>query len=516
MVSLQAALVATLISATSQTVLLDFHADWCPPCRAMNPTIQALIQEGYPVQKVNIDQHPQLKQEYGVTDIPCFVMLADGKEIGRVVGGTSFSCLERLCKRGLAARSQGPPPAQVAGAPVPKSAPGGTIPIPVTESPASLPALQPSSLPRSGLAARVSQASFTEPAAAGKSAPAAKGSPGWTPVSGDPVATKNALIASSVRLRIEDSRGHSCGSGTIVDARDGEALILTCGHIFRESKGEGRIDVDLFGPAAAQKVPGRLIAYDLDRDVGLVAIRPPGPVKVAPVAPPDYRVKEGDAVVSVGCNNGDRPSVRHSRVTSLDKYQGPANIEVAGMPVEGRSGGGLFTDDGKVIGVCFAADPRDKEGLYAALHSIHSQLDKAGLSFVYQAPRSASPRGSTMPKEFPSRPAPAIAAASPRRLGAAEQATLDEIRRRLEEGAEVICVVHPRNDPGARGEITLMEKASPQFLRQLAAEARMQNNLQPTSLEVLPERSPRRAVVPVARLSPAGADNANGWRGSKR
>ncbi len=504
MVSLQAALAATFISATSQTVLLDFYADWCPPCRAMNPTIQALIQEGYPVQKINVDQHPELKQQYGVTNIPCFVMLSDGREIGRVVGGTSFSCLERLCKRGLAARPPdppaGPPPAQLADAQSPK-------PVP------------------SAAETHVQQASFTEPATAGKSAPAAKGSPGWNPVRGDPVATKNALIASSVRLRIEDRRGHSCGSGTIIDARDGEALILTCGHIFRESNGQGRIDVDLFGPAAAQKVPGRLISYNLDGDVGLVAIRPPGPVKVAPVAPPDYRVKEGDAVVSVGCNNGDRPSVRHSRVTSLDKYQGPANIEVAGIPVEGRSGGGLFTDDGKVIGVCFAADPRDKEGLYAALRSIHAQLDKAGLAFVYRTPRNpatpATPATPASPpamaKEFPSRPAPAIAATAPvYSLGAAEQAALDEIRRRLEAGAEVICVVRPRNNTGAKGEITLLERASPQFLQQLAAETRMQDKLQPTSLEVPPNRSPRRAVVPVARLSPAGADNANGWRGTRR
>ena len=44
-------------------------------------------------------------------------------------------------------------------------------------------------------------------------------------------------LASSVRLKIEDADGNSVGSGTIIDARAGEALVLTCGHIFRESQG---------------------------------------------------------------------------------------------------------------------------------------------------------------------------------------------------------------------------------------------------------------------------------------
>ena len=102
------------------------------------------------------------------------------------------------------------------------------------------------------------------------------------------------MLAASVRLRIADADGHSCGSGTIIDARPGgEALILTCGHIFRDSKGQGKIEVDLFGPTPATRVPGRLLAYDLKRDVGLVAIQPPGQVTVARVAPPGYHDSPG-------------------------------------------------------------------------------------------------------------------------------------------------------------------------------------------------------------------------------
>ncbi len=293
-------------------------------------------------------------------------------------------------------------------------------------------------------------------------------------------ASDSALLAATVRLRVADPNGRSCGTGTIIDSRSGEALILTCGHIFRDSQGKGQITVDLFSGNAPQTIPGRLLSYDVNQDVGLVAIRTPAPVAVARVAPLGYRIDPGVPVVSVGCNNGDPPTARHSQVTALDKFEGPANLsgpsnlEVTGQPVEGRSGGGLFSREGYVIGVCNAADPSDKEGVFAGLGSIYAELDRSRLAFVYKSPsgsptvlsEAAGPTALAIANTVPPAPPRMPTDARPG-LAAHEQAAFDEIQRHLKEGAEVVCVIRSRENPNAKSEVIMLDHASPEFIKAL-------------------------------------------------
>ncbi len=162
-----------------------------------------------------------------------------------------------------------------------------------------------------------------------------------------------------------------------------EALVLTCGHIFRAANGAGRIVCDFFVEGAAP-AEGKLICYDIRRDVGLVSVRPSVTIAPIHVGGNGQQPQRSEDVFSVGCNHGESPTVNRNRIIAVNRYHGPANFVVGGRPVDGRSGGGLFATDGTLIGVCNAADQAEDEGLYAALGPIHAELDRAGLAFIYQ------------------------------------------------------------------------------------------------------------------------------------
>ncbi len=70
-------------------VLVDFWATWCPPCRALAPTIDKIAQqyEGrIKVVKVDTDRAPDLSATYGVRSIPTVILFRGGKEEARWVG----------------------------------------------------------------------------------------------------------------------------------------------------------------------------------------------------------------------------------------------------------------------------------------------------------------------------------------------------------------------------------------------------------------------------------------------
>lgn len=76
------------IKNSDKTVLLDFYADWCGPCRMVSPIVDEIAEENpqYLVGKINVDEQPQLAQLFGVSSIPMLVVLKDGKMVNQSVG----------------------------------------------------------------------------------------------------------------------------------------------------------------------------------------------------------------------------------------------------------------------------------------------------------------------------------------------------------------------------------------------------------------------------------------------
>ena len=190
-------------------------------------------------------------------------------------------------------------------------------------------------------------------------------------------------MQATVRLKVMDGGGQSYGTGTIIHTHGDEALVLTCGHLFRESKGAGQIQVTLFAPGASRPVAGTLLVYEAEqRDVALVSIRPGVPVTPIQVGSPQYHPRPGDPVFTIGCNHGENPTIQESVITAVDRYLGPPNLEVRGHPVEGRSGGGLFSANGQLIGVCNAADLQEDRGIYAGPATICLELKRINLANI--------------------------------------------------------------------------------------------------------------------------------------
>lgn len=439
MSSLATLLALAAVASSGDAVLVQFSSDSCAPCKAMQPAMSRLVSDGYPVQRIDVDRHPDTARQFKVRGVPTFVLLVGNQEAGRIEGPTSYDRLAQLFaaadERGAAAPTQ---------------------------------ALQPTDF---------------------RSAP-----------------PEQAALAASVRLKVEDQTGYGFGTGTIIDTHDNEALVVTCGHLFRESQGKGRILIDLFAPGGPRAVEGQLIAYDLDRDIALVSMRPGIAVTPAAVAPPGFGVRQRDRVFTVGCDKGADATVRQSEITSVNKYQGKPNFTAAGAPIDGRSGGGLFTSEGLLIGICNAADPRDDEGLYAGLASIHWQLDQIGQSEIYQRSAGLVKTPATGPGELAAAPTtpslPNLPAEMPHRglnvtpASFSSPPTAAAIDSPLGDDSELVVIIRSKSNPSQRSEIYVVDQASPELLTGIIHAARRGSQEREAAVAA---RQPTPAARPVIR-----------------
>ncbi len=490
-------------AAELDNVLLDFTATWCKPCQQMSSTVSKLERQGLPVRKVDIDQEPALAARFGVKSIPCFVLVSNGREIDRVTGRTDEkqlrSMLNKLPKADAVASAGNEVPRRNGGSG--GAGLGSGISIGALGSPDAK--RSPIGLPP--IFSGQSKAGGQNKATDLRGVPSLQDEPAIARgQNGDDAAGPVDPLFASVRLRVQDGSGINFGSGTIIDSRPDRAVILTCGHIFRKGGNDSKVEVDLFRPAINAKskgkiesVEGKVLHFDLDADVGLVTI-------VQSLRLPTVRLGTSrelsvkDRVQSIGCSGGDDPTREDQVLTALNKYAGPDNIECSTMPQQGRSGGGLFLGN-ELIGVCIAADPKEKRGIYAAMKPIALLLEKVGLSHL--APTQFAMEGALAQTNSPAVEASqkshtAAATATPFDRGLATDrasATVtaaDDITRFLAselgaagggltepsvapqdyEGAEIICIVRSKT-PGVPSRVVIVNQASGRFVGDLLHES---------------------------------------------
>lgn len=79
---------ASEVLNSEKPVLLDFYADWCGPCRMVGPIVAEIAEKRSDVKigKINVDEQPELAEQFNVVNIPMLVVIKNGKLENKIVG----------------------------------------------------------------------------------------------------------------------------------------------------------------------------------------------------------------------------------------------------------------------------------------------------------------------------------------------------------------------------------------------------------------------------------------------
>jgi thioredoxin 1 len=81
------------------TVLVDFSAEWCGPCKMLNPILDNLANEvvgKVVVAKIDVDQSPKATQKFEITSVPTLILFKKGQENSRIVGLKDLETLKKI------------------------------------------------------------------------------------------------------------------------------------------------------------------------------------------------------------------------------------------------------------------------------------------------------------------------------------------------------------------------------------------------------------------------------------
>ena len=385
--------------------LLDFTASYCQPCRQMVPILNRMESNGFPIRRIDITEEPDLSRQFRVEGVPTLVIMSEGKEVKRFVGLTAEADLRSAMNRAAQELSEKRKAASAAT----DKAPGRKSDVEQvasespehTEAPRSREPVA-SANRTSGSLVDFFRRAFNEKGENSES-PVFRGQ---SPVSGRLNGIELAA-AATVRVNVEGSAMvdgeavtmREVGTGTIISSESGSTVILTCAHFFLGLKvGDTRTTVEIFTDGIPQTYPATVVGGDHGLDLAILKISSPGSfpaVKLTATAP---TLRQDQLLTSFGCDGGDSPSQKTVMLIEENRYEGPGNLVCSTEPAKGRSGGGLFDEDGNLVGVCSCRNQEKSEGLYMARSAILNLLNKLKLTEL-QKSAAETPEVADSPKE---------------------------------------------------------------------------------------------------------------------
>lgn len=357
-------------------ILVDFASSYCPPCRQMVPLLQNMEKSGFPVRKIDASQNPRLTQQFNVQLLPTLIVMVEGKEVRRFEGFTDENTLRQAMNDAARklhtdrqqARSSEPAPDSRTAATDPNPDPG--LAAESTET-------------RAGLAGFFDR--FKSPknpqAQTLDDAEVRAQSPEESATS---VEHTSIPHRATVRVRLMDGKMRDVGTGTVIHSIAGQSTILTCAHIFKEAAADAVVEVDIFQGDKVLKYPATVLGGDHNADVALIQIKNTTKLPAAAVAFDRTTLQPRESLFSIGCSNGDPPTRLKMNVVEVNRFEGPATILCTNAPTQGRSGGGLFDSQNRLVGVCSAADYKAGEGLYCGLPPLQQLMKQLNLTSLMQ------------------------------------------------------------------------------------------------------------------------------------
>ncbi len=89
-------------NAKDGLVVIDFWAEWCSPCKIVSRALERLMEEfHYKLLRVNVEECPEIAAKLKIMTLPTTVMMKDGREIARFVGGATERGLRKWMKKKL-------------------------------------------------------------------------------------------------------------------------------------------------------------------------------------------------------------------------------------------------------------------------------------------------------------------------------------------------------------------------------------------------------------------------------